>query len=247
MATGIIEQTLRSVSLSDEHYAKSFASFRFWFDIGHTYHQVPSDQIFNAIWNGRRATSIDSESGKLIHSTAHLVLRFASDAESDHTLALHSSGLQRRLCTRSLREFFTDNLMTVVSRTSDVMPDFYTDVNLIACWANLGYVEENAIRNHILQSLISHYKLYDHQANALIILFKLAGATFEAYADPSVVNRCFELLRDHKYHNPWRSNPQDPNKVHGANIYERIKKELIQVCTPPWRKAAAGLKQIFRK
>ena len=27
--------------------------------------------------------------------------------------------------------------------------------------------------------------------------FKIAGAAFEAYADPSVVDRCFELLKDH--------------------------------------------------
>ena len=63
---------------------------------------------------------------------------------------------------------------------------FALDPNLIAQWANLGYVEETAIRNRILQSLISFRKLYDHHADAMIILFKIAGATFEAYrADPS--------------------------------------------------------------
>ena len=75
--------------------------------------------------------------------------------------------------------------------------EFYADVNLIARWANLGYVEEAAIRSHILQSLVSHPTLHDHQAWALIILFKLAGATFGAFADPSVVDRCFELLKNH--------------------------------------------------
>ena len=58
---------------------------------------------------------------------------------------------------------------------------FALDSNLIAQWANLGYVEETAIRNRILQSLISFRKLYDHQADAMIVLFKIAGATFEAY------------------------------------------------------------------
>ena len=53
------------------------------------------------------------------------------------------------------------------------------------------------IRNRILQSLISFPKLYDHQANAMIILFKIAGATFEAYAGLSVVDRCFERLKNH--------------------------------------------------
>jgi len=65
-------------------------------------------------------------------------------------------------------------------------------------------VEEDAIRNHIIQSLIAHPTLYDHQADALIILFKLAGATFEAYVDPSVVDRCFNLLKDHNYRDPTK-------------------------------------------
>jgi len=73
------------------------------------------------------------------------------------------------------------------------------DVNLIAHCANLGYIEENTIRSHILQSLISHHKLHDHQANALAALFKIAGATFGAYADPAVIDRCFELLKKHQY------------------------------------------------
>ena len=55
---------------------------------------------------------------------------------------------------------------------------------------------ETAIRNRILQSLISFRKLYDHHADAMIVLFKIAGATFEAYEDPSVVDRCFELLKN---------------------------------------------------
>jgi len=62
---------------------------------------------------------------------------------------------------------------------------------------NLGYVEETAIRDHILQSLISHPKLYKVQVDALIILFKLAGATFAKYSDLAVVDRCFELLKVH--------------------------------------------------
>ena len=58
-------------------------------------------------------------------------------------------------------------------------------INLIACWANLGFVEESVIHNHLLQSLISHPKLYNHQAYALIILFRLAGATFCQGITPS--------------------------------------------------------------
>ena len=74
---------------------------------------------------------------------------------------------------------------------------FYTYANFVAHLVNLGHVEEPVVRGHILQSLTSHRKLYTHQADGLIILFKLAGATFQKYADPSVVDRCFEFLEGH--------------------------------------------------
>ena len=209
--------------LSDQNYEHSLAFYRLWFEIGQTYFQIPSDQIFDAIWNNCAAEPIsiknpweESRSTRdayildpktLIRPTARLVLRFASDAESDRILAPHSSRLQHRLCTRALREFFDGNLVITTYKQryakNRVMHDinapywFCVYTNLVAQWANLGYVEEPAIRNHILQSLISHPTLYDHQADALAILFKLAGATFEAYADPSVVDRCFELLKDY--------------------------------------------------
>jgi len=79
------------------------------------------------------------------------------------------------------------------------MGSLYADANLIAHWANLGYVEEAAIRNRILQSLIFHPRPCDHQAHTLILLFKLAGSTFRAHADPSVVDRCLEILDSHRH------------------------------------------------
>ena len=228
--------------LSDENYGRSLAFYRFWFDIGQTDHQIPHDQIFDAIWNNRGTSlsMIDPAKGKLIHSTAHLIVRFASDAESDHLLAPHNTGLQSRLCAGILQEFFSSNLKAA---RSEKTTNFYADANLIACWANLGYVEEAMIRNRILQSLISHPKFYDHQADALIILFKLAGATFEAYADPSVVDRCFELLKDHTYHNPdlIRYNNTDPRHRLGSkwtemlncgNSYDLMKRGPVQVRAP---------------
>ena len=186
--------------LSDENYEQSFAFYRFWFGIGQTYHKISPDQIFNVTWNNRRMGSMGSylSSGKLIHSTVRLILRFASDAESDNLLGPYSSRLQSRLCARILQEFFSNNLRAARGEIADSLyANFCTDVNLIAHWANLGYVEEVAIHSHILQSLISHPTLHDHQVYALIILFKLAGPTFEAHADPLVVNRCFELLKNH--------------------------------------------------
>ena len=80
--------------------------------------------------------------------------------------------------------------MTAPRYYNDATANFCADANLIAHWANLGYVEEAAIRNYILQSLITRSSLDFHQAFALIILSRLAGTTFEAYLDPSVVDRC---------------------------------------------------------
>jgi len=181
-------------NLSDQNYAQSFAFYRFWFDIGRTCHQISSDQIFDTIWDNRPANLLDPSRNGFVHSSAPLFLRFVSDAESDQFLAPQNSGLQRRLCARTLREFFDSNLRAVHDGS---VGNLYADANLIARWANLGYVDEATIRNRILQSLISHQRPYDHQMHALIILFKLAGATFKAYADPSVVDRCLKFLDGH--------------------------------------------------
>jgi len=212
-------------NLSDENYAESLAFYRFWIDIGQTYHKISPDLIFDTIWTNRTTGSIAPRDGKLIHPTAHLVLRLANDAESDHILAPDGPGLQGRLSTRALQEFFADNLRAARYEGGSI-ECFYAEANFVAHSANLGYVEEAAIRDHILQSLISHPKtLYDHQADALIILFKLAGATFEAYAGQSVVDRCFELLRGHSYNPPYPSNYQSDN-----DDYFRVRRELVQVC-----------------
>ena len=225
-------------NLSDENYAHSLAFYRFWLDIGQTYHQIPPGQICDTIWKNRGTGLINPEQGKLIHSTAHLIVRFARDAESDHLLAPCNSGLQSCLSTRTLKEFFSSNLRAGCA--DGTVSEFYANVNLIAHWANLGYVEEVAIRNHILQSLTSHQKLYDHQADALVILFKLAGATFEAYADPSVFNRCFELLKGHKYYNQrltrHEANPGDyygkADDLKYGNSYDLVRREPVQVRSP---------------
>ena len=82
--------------------------------------------------------------------------------------------------------------------------DLWMDANLVAHCANLGYIEEAAIRNHILQSLISHPILRIHQLVALYVLFKIAGATFAAYVDPTVVDRCFELIEDRLKSDSWK-------------------------------------------
>jgi len=122
------------------------------------------------------------------------------------------------------------NLSLVRSWNSSGKPTFLTNVNLIAHWANLGYVEEEVIRDQILQSLVSRPILHDHQVDALIILFKLAGATFGAYTDPSVVGCCFELL-----------------KGLCNRTQNLMKRELIQVRTPTQLMTAIGVRGIFRR
>jgi hypothetical protein len=130
---------------------------------------------------------------------ALLALRFAGDAESDSIIAPYNVGLRSRICARFLKQFFEDSMTWHIEYCDGgwlggSWGQFYVCTNFVAHLANLGCVDESAIRDHILQSLTSHPKLYYHQADGLIILFKLAGATFEKYADPSVVDRCFELL-----------------------------------------------------
>ncbi|KAF9646057.1 hypothetical protein BDM02DRAFT_3189180 [Thelephora ganbajun] len=189
--------------LSDQDYEQSLASCRFWFEIGQTYSKIPSDLIFETIWAKRARGPLTN----LIYQNTHLVLRLANDVESDYILAPYSTGLRSRLCARILQEFF-DGDMTVAYDSGgygySVPSCSYVDVNLIAHCANLGYIDGSVIRNHILQSLISYPKLYGCQADALIILFKLAGATFGAYADPLVVDCCFELLQNHYGRDPVR-------------------------------------------
>ena len=228
-----IVRALKSVvaELSDENYAKSFAFYRVWFDIGQAYHNMTSDLIFRDIWNNKGGGSAGNPTSALTHSNARLIVRFASDVESDRILSPHGTGLQNRLCRESLREFFGDN-MGIASRIGrsqgphaiKLLHEFYVHTDLVAHWANLGYVEETTIRDRILQSLISHPTLYEHQANALLTLFKLAGATFEAYAGSSLVDRCFELLKNYCYScKPVNVNPLEVRMLHAMKSVIRLR------------------------
>ena len=207
----ILEDTLRGLikGLSEENYDKTFAQYSFWLNIGSEHIDIDvQQQVDNAIVHLVRPDSLKS----LIHPTAHLLIRFIGDIEADQKFSRHVPGLHMQHCTSTLRNFFLNNLYLVES-ANRLSPSFLTNVNLIARWTNLGYVEEETIRDHILQSLISHPTLYDHQADALFIFFRLAGATFGAYTDPSVVDRCFDLLKGH----------------YGRNS---VKTRLLQVCPP---------------
>ena len=143
-------------------------------------------------------TKLDAFCGKLIHSDVHLLLRFAGDAELDPTLSAYAIGLRDRLCRNTLEGFFNQSLRYTLSGTSKNsyrFCEFYTTVNLLAHWVNLGYVQLEDIRDRILQSLIFQSAIYPHQLHSLMILLKISGATFAAYVDPSVMDRCCDLLK----------------------------------------------------
>jgi len=193
-----IQKALGSVisKLSDQNYEQSFAYFRFWFGIGQTYSQIPSDLALDSIYENRRSAPWDPHRCfSFIYPAAPLIFRLVNDVESDPTLAPYTTGIRSRFCAKILQKFFDDDLKTIYGSSNYCYS--YTDLNIIAHCANLGYLEEDTIRDHILQSIISHDKLYDHHAIALAILFNIAGATFAAYVDPAVVDRCFELLKNH--------------------------------------------------
>ena len=191
--------------MSDKNYDQTFAYYRLWFEITQAHSRKYPDQIFDSLFQNRGTQGIRPGRGGLVHSAAHLIVRFTRDAESDDTLGPYAIGLQNRLCAKILQEFFEGNMEIVrdVERGYGYNSNrFLADVNFVAHWANLGYIEESTIRDHILQPLISNpMREYDHHPEALIILFKLAGATFEKYVDPSVVDRCFERLKGH-HNNP---------------------------------------------
>ena len=197
-----IEKALGSVvsQLSDQNYEQSLRFYRLWLELAPTYTRVtPSDLIFDTICSSTYRRTTGGQPNDLIVPTAPLILRFATDLESDHTLASYTKGLQNRLCSDILHDVLDADLgYTYCGGYSE--NSFYKDVNLIAHCANLGYIEEATIRGHILQPLISHPEFYDHQANALYILFKIAGATFCAYVNAATVDRCFELLEGHRQH-----------------------------------------------
>ena len=102
----------KTSQLSDQNYDQKFTFYRFWFDLAQVHSEISPDQVFDAIW-GFRKTAIGHGSGKFIHPTAPLALRFASDAESDGILASHNVVLSGRLCARFLREFFEGNVRIV--------------------------------------------------------------------------------------------------------------------------------------
>ena len=138
-------------------------------------------------------------SGNLIHDGIHLLLRFITDVEQDPVLSKYAISLRDQLCRNSLKEFFEQNLSYLPGGGSYAISrnvcHFYIKVNLVAHWVNLGFAQLEDVRDHILQSLTSQPTVHPHQLNALMILLKISGATFAAYVDPSIMDRCCDLLK----------------------------------------------------
>ena len=104
-----IERELNSVvrELSDQNYDRSLDFYRLCqSDIGHAHTKIQLTQTFNDIWNNRGSDAVNPKEGQLFHPTAHLILRFVGDLESDPVLGSLSAGLQSRLCARLLQDFF---------------------------------------------------------------------------------------------------------------------------------------------
>jgi len=203
--------------LTENNYDSTFSAYRFWIELGAAHGGVSNHQLYNDISSGASTksgfitipaweyTTIRYNNanqytpyGQLIHSNVHLLLRFITDAELDPVLSTYAIGLHDRFCRESLEQFFRQGLDYLPGRwegpTSEKLREFYTQVNLIAHWVNLGYVPLEDVRDHILQSLALQPIVYPHQLNSLMILLKISGATFEAHVDPSVMDRCCDLL-----------------------------------------------------
>ena len=199
--------------LSTWNYDHTFSAYRFWVELGAAHRIVSNHQLDNDLLNLTNTNpgwieapwsdGQNTPRGHLIYRNADLLLRFITDAELDPTLSTYAIGLHDRLCRESLKRFFGQVLdytpggwrKSWEEPTPKQLCEFYTRANLIAHWVNLGYVKLEDVRDHILQSLALQPIVYSHQLNSLMILLKISGATFAAYVDPSVMDRCCDLLK----------------------------------------------------
>ena len=191
--------------LSEENYDTIFSVYRQWIELEATRAGVTNRKLYNDVLGSTRPNLISPPfrnydwpvGGNLIHSTVQLLLRFVTDAEQDSTLSTYAVGLHEQLCRSSLDEFFRQILGCMSGSTQAQLSEFYTQTNLIAHWVNLGYVRLEDVRDRILQSLTGtiYPTAHPYQLNSLLILLKISGATFAAYADPSVMDHCCDLVK----------------------------------------------------
>ena len=216
--------------LSEENYDRTLSAYRFWIELGVAHGGVSTQELYHYILSYTKLHPItipylkqiykpptypgDSGSyknvvyGRLIHSNAHLLLRFISDAELDPALSTYAIGLHDRLCRESLEQFFRQSLdyIGLTEPTPEQLCEFYTRVNFIAHWVNLGYVKLEDVRDHILQSLALQPTVHLYQLSSLVILLKISGATFAAYVEPEVMDRCCDLIKPSNLQDKWALN-----------------------------------------
>ena len=242
--------------ISEENYDRTFSAYRFWIKLGTARGVVSNDQLYNDIlgsvtttqnrittpqWDFNSTMYYNNVNqyvprGQLIHGGTRLLPRFITDAELDPALSTYANGLHDRLCRESLEQFFKKNLDYIPGGwegpTSEQSCEFYTWVNLIAHWVNLGYVKLEDIRDHILQSLAFQPTVHPHQLNSLMILLKISGATFAAYVDPSVMDRCCDLLK--------------PSNVSGQLVPFELAEVRVPILTVKINYERCGLQEVLQ-
>jgi hypothetical protein len=193
------------LGLSEKNYDQTLSDYRLWMGIGVTHGWIPNDQLYYDILASMKPESVDPPSAQVIHRTSHLLLRFVTEVGNDPVLSAYVSGTHERLCHQSLKNFFTVNMGVILGNevSTPELRKFYTDVNFLAHWVNLGYLNVKDVKNHILQSLTFKPTLYVYQSNSLAVLLKISGAIFAANVDPSVMDRCCDALKSANLGSTW--------------------------------------------
>ena len=185
--------------LSEENYEQTLSDYRFWMKIGITHGSIPDNQLHKVIWENTKPELVYPSSSQLIHPTTHRLLQFITDVEFNPASPTHV-----QLCNSSLNGFFADNT-DFYFRTyfqDYEWSRFYANVNFLAHWVNVGCLNVEDVRDHILQSLTFRPVPSFYQLCSLLILLKIAGATFAAYMDPSVMGRCLHVLKSSDFQHP---------------------------------------------
>ena len=184
--------------LSEKNYEQTLLDYRLWTKIGVTHGWISEKQLENDIKGNMKPHLVYQENSyELIHPTSHLLLQFITDVELNPVSSTHA-----RLCHSSLHDFFADNSSLDLwpnARSNNKLREFYTNVNLLAHLVNLGHVGVEDVQDHILQSLTFRPIPHGHQLCSLLILLKIAGATFAAYVDPSLMARCLDVLKSAEF------------------------------------------------
>ena len=176
--------------ITEENYEQTLSDYRLWMGIGAMHGWISDDQLYRDIQAGTRPDRLDPSSGGLIHTTIHLLLRLITDIGLDPVLSAYSLNIRDQLFNMLLKRFFEDNRGG--SCDTNIL---FTNTNFLAHSVNLGYVNLEDVRDHLLQSCLTPYAPSVRPLYSLVVLLKISGATFAAYVDPSVLDRCFDALR----------------------------------------------------